>query len=132
MITFYKYTIYRVYSFFEKKDTTPIGNTVLVMIIVHGFQLLTIDLYLSMIFNLKREYVEKSLWGFLIFILIALVYYFIVFYNGNWRNWIKEFKKESIENRKKNGIKVWLFCWGSIIFFFLSLLFTFNLINYLK
>lgn len=121
MIKFYMYVIYRLHEFFSKKDTTPIGDTVLVMFVVHSFQLFTIMLYLSLYFNFTWGYISKSPAFYSTCALICIGYYFIVFHNGKWKEWAKQFKKETPEDRKKNGIKVWLFCWGSIIIFFISL-----------
>lgn len=122
MLTFYKYIIYRVYTFFEKKDSTPLGDTVLIMLIVHVFQFATIQLYFSLMLNWNWGYIPKSPLYYLVCVIVSVTYYFIVFHNGNWRKWVKEFKKESVENKRKNGIKVWLFCWGSIALFFFSAL----------
>lgn len=119
---FYKYVIYRVYSFFLKKDSTPVADTVIVMSVVHLFQIMTIGLYISALLDFKLEYIPKGNPIFyLIIFAIFFLYYIIVFYNGKWKDWNKEFKKEPLEDRRKNGIKVWLFCWGSIILFFISL-----------
>ncbi|MDP3930676.1 MAG: hypothetical protein Q8R57_16775 [Bacteroidota bacterium] len=120
MTRFYKYILFRVYSFSEKKDSTPIGDTVLIMCVVHAFQVINLGLFFSLIFGLKWVYQEKSLLFFIGCFLLFATYYFLVFYNGKYKNWFKEFKKESIEQRKINGIKVWLFCWGSIILFFIQ------------
>lgn len=60
MFNSYKYETYRVYSFFEKKDNTPIGDTVIVMCLVHSFQILTAGLYLALIFNWSWFYLPKS------------------------------------------------------------------------
>jgi hypothetical protein len=122
------YVVYRLHEFFSKKDTTPIGDTVLVMFVVHSFQFITIGLYLSFYLNFTWGYISKSPSFYLTCALISIGYYFIVFHNGEWKEWAKKFKKETPEERKRNGIKVWLFCWGSIIFFFLSL----GIISFLK
>ena len=121
MIKFYMYVIYRLHDFFGKKDNTPIADTVLVMTVVHFFQLATLYLYLGLFLKIKTAHVPKDLKFYLIMSSIFVLYYFIVFHNGKWKKWAKQFKKESPEERKRNGIRVWLFCWGSIILFFLSL-----------
>jgi hypothetical protein len=120
MIRAYMDVIYRLHDFFGKKDNTPIGDTVIVMCLVHFFQLATISLYLVLIFKFSFGRIPKSLLYYLVCGLIMLAYYFVVFYNGKWKKWAKQFKKETPEARRRNGIKVWLFCWGSIGFFFLS------------
>lgn len=122
MIRRYMYVIYRLHDFFSKKDMTPIVDTVLVMVVVHCFQLITIALYLSIYFNWKWGYFQKSPLTYLVGGLISLIYYFIVFYNGRWKKWAKKFKKETAEERRRHGIKVWLFCWGSIALFFISII----------
>jgi hypothetical protein len=120
MIRFYKYVVYRLYDFFGRKDSTPIVDTVLVLFMVHGFQLVTLWVFFGLIFDLTANYFPRSFLFYLSCLLISVVYYFLVFYNGKYKNWFKEFKKETDEQRKKNGIKVWLFCWGSIILFFIQ------------
>lgn len=132
MIRFYMYVIYRLHDFFSKKDTTPIGDTVLVMFVVHSFQLITIGLYLSLFFDFSWRYIPNSPLFYLICALISITYYFVVFHNGKWKESVKKFKKETLGERKKNGIKVWLFCWGSIIFFFISLPITYSIVRHLK
>lgn len=132
MARFYMYVIYRLHDFFSRKNTIPIGDTVIAMCLIHFFQILTIGLYINIFVNKTLPEIPKRIETYIVAFLIYVCYYFLVFYNGKWKKWAREFRKETQEERKKNGIKVWLFCWGSIIFFFLSLLFTFNLINYLK
>ena len=122
MLKFYRYVIYRVYSFFKKKDDTPIADVVFAMIVIHSFQIITVALFVCLKFGLKWNYIQKGNPIFYLIILaICLLYYLIVFYNGKWKGWIKEFRKESIEERRRNGIRVWLFCWGSIVLFFISI-----------
>lgn len=122
MIKFYMYVIYRLHDFFSKKDTTPIGDTVLVMVVIHSIQLITIALYLSLYFNFTWGHISKSPLFYLVCALISIGYYFIIFHNGKWKKWAKYFKKETTEARKIHGIRVWLFCWGSIALFFISAL----------
>lgn len=132
MVRFYMYIIYRLHDFFSKKNTIPIGDTIIVMCLIHFFQILTIGLYINIFINKTLPEIPKRIEVYLVAFLIYVCYYFLVFYNGKWKKWAEEFKRETQEERKKNGIKVWLFCWGSIIFFFLSLPLTFSLVNYLK
>lgn len=134
MIRFYMYVIYRLYDFFSKKDTTPIGDTVIVMSVIHFIQVCTLFLYIDILLDtdilpdLKMLFTPKTLSSYLVIFFIYILYYFIVFHNGKWKEWAEQFKKETHEDRKKNGMKVWLFCWGSIILFFISLL----IISFLK
>jgi hypothetical protein len=120
MLQFYKYIVFRVYSFFEKKDSTPIGDTVIIMCVVHAFQILNLFLFFSLFFEISWVYQEKSPLFFISCFLVFATYYYVVFYSGKYKNWFKEFKKETKEQRKINGIKVWLFCWGSVILFFIQ------------
>lgn len=125
----YMYLIYRLHDFFAKKDTTPIGDTVLVMSIIHFLQALTIFLYLNLLLGFKLSYFPKNIFFYAISVIYFLIYYFLVFHNGKWKNWAKEFKKESAEERRRNGLRVWFFCWGSVVFFFLSLIILNFIIN---
>lgn len=115
------YVVYRLHDFFSKKDTTPIGDTVIVMSVIHFFQVFTLFLYINILLDLKMPFIPKTLSFYLVVFFIYILYYFIVFHNGKWKEWAKQFKKETPEDRKKNGIKVWIFCWGSIVLFFISL-----------
>lgn len=115
------YVIYRLHDFFSKKDTTPIGDTVIIMSVIHFFQVFTLFLYVNILLDLKMPFKPKNLIFYLVVFFIYILYYFIVFHNGKWKEWAKQFKKETPDERKRNGIKVWLFCWGSVIFFFISL-----------
>jgi len=121
MIRFYMYVVYRLYDFFSKKDTTPIGDTVIVMSVIHFLQVFTLFLYINIFFDLRVQFIPKNLNFYLIVFFIYILYYFFVFHNGKWKEWANQFKEETSQERKRNGIKVWLFCWGSIILFFISL-----------
>jgi type III secretory pathway component EscU len=129
-MNFYWYIIYRLYQFFSKKDTTPISDTVMILCFVHLIQLYIIYMYINIFTEMPRLGIEK---GNLVFTLCLFVlfyiYYLIFFKNGKWKIKIKQFKKETELERKRKGIYVWLFCWGSIIFFFLSLPITFTIIR---
>jgi hypothetical protein len=115
------YVVYRLYDFFSKKDTTPIGDTVIVMSVIHFLQVFTLFLYINIFFDLRVQFIPKNLNFYLIVFFIYILYYFFVFHNGKWKEWANQFKEETSQERKRNGIKVWLFCWGSIILFFISL-----------
>ena len=132
MIKFYMYVIYRLHEFFSKKDSTPIGNTVIVMCLIHFFQILTIGLYINVFYNRKLPELPKNPMMYFIAFLIYIAYYFIIFHNAKWKEWAKQFKKETSAERKKNGVRVWLFCWGSILLFFISLPLTFTIIRLLQ
>jgi hypothetical protein len=100
---YYRYIIYRLHDFFSKKDNTPIADTILVMIIIHFFQIFTILLFLSRWFDTTSLNIKKGDIRFIAFIgLLAAIYYFFVFHNGKWKNWIKGFKKESAEERMRS------------------------------
>jgi len=82
--------------------------------------------------NIIPPTIPKSVGGYLVAILFCVIYYFVVFHNGKWKKWAEKFQQETQKERRKNGIKVWIYCWGSIIFFFISLPITFSIINHLK
>jgi hypothetical protein len=113
------YVVYRLHDFFSNKDTTPIGDTILALIVVHIFQLVTLGMLISLRFEVTLEYIPKSLLFYVICTLAAIGYYFVFFHDGSWKKWAKQFEKETAEERKENGVKVWLFCWGSVAVFFI-------------
>jgi hypothetical protein len=119
MIRFYMYVIYRLHDFFSKKDTTPVGDTILVLFVVHVFQLVTLAMLVSLWFDVTWEYITESPLFYMVCTVAAIGYYFIVFHNGSWKNWAKHFKTETAEERRRNGVRVSLFCWGSVAVFFI-------------
>ena len=127
-MNFYWYIIYRLHQFFSKKDITPISDVVMVMCFIHSIQILTLLLYLNIFINIPPFGFHKGdLRIVLPLFIIFYLYYLAFFKNGKWKLKVSAFKVESIESRIKHGKLVWLYCWGSIIFFLLSLPITFTL-----
>ena len=125
----YKYLIYKVYSWtVNKKNDTPIANTIFVLGIAHFFQMLTLFLVIDRLvvplewaWNLNKFY-----------LLIGLIFYFILFYfliynKNRWKSFVEEFKNESEEQRKRGNILVISYLIGSFLLFFVSLPILFTL-----
>ena len=125
----YKYLIYKVYSWtVNKKNDTPIANTIFVLGIAHLFQMLTLFLVIDRLvvplewaWNLNKFY-----------LLIGLIFYFILFYfliynKNRWKSFVEEFKNESEEQRKRGNILVISYLIGSFLLFFVSLPILFTL-----
>jgi glucan phosphoethanolaminetransferase (alkaline phosphatase superfamily) len=119
----YKYIIYKVYSWTaNKKNDTPIANTILALGVAHFFQLLTVLLFIDRIITPL-----KWVWGInKTYLFIAAIFYFISFYlviynKKRWDTYIKEYSNEPLKDRKRGNIMVIVYLIGSILMFFISL-----------
>jgi hypothetical protein len=117
MIRFYKYLIYRLYTWrLQKKDDTPVGTIMYMMSVVHFFQLLFLYFVASTLFPTLRKIGPLTKVSGLIFVFgFALMFYLFIYNKEKWQRYVDEFKDETPEQRKKGTILVRLFTVGSIV-----------------
>ena len=103
------------------------------MVFIHWIQILILMTYIDLFVDVPTMNIEK---GDLKFYaggsIVMFLYYLLVFHNGKWKNWFKEFEEESKEKRRKGTIKVLLYTVGSIVFFFISIISLHYLRNIMK
>ena len=119
---FYKYLIYRLYTWrLQKKDDTPEATVIFLMSFVHLTQLgILYMLALKFVPALNNLYLNK-LSKYLIVIGFGFLYYLLVYNKKRWLSYIEEFEKETSDQRRKGTILVRLFTFGSVILFFICL-----------
>lgn len=122
----YKYLIYKIYSWTaNKKNDTPIANTVLTLAAVHFFQLLTLLLFIDRIIVplewLSKMYRINKTYLLVLALIYLIVFYFLIYNKNRWDGYIEEFKNESNDQRRKGNIMVISYLIGSILLFFISL-----------
>jgi hypothetical protein len=123
MPKFYRYTIYRLYSWrLNQNDDTPLATVVLLLFGVHGFQIMTVMVLLAKVFpSFVVFFQQRKPIVFLGFLVLLVLYLLIVFNKRRWLEFIEEFKGETSKQRKKRGVLVWLFTTGTVILFFVLL-----------
>jgi hypothetical protein len=122
----YKYIIYNLYGYaLRKKSDTPVLDVILILFLVHSFQLMSIYMILSKIFPqiyiLNKLSKSQVAIGAIIF---GLVNYFVLYDKKRWSEYIEKFKDLSPSEHKKRTIIVNSYFGGSIIIWFLLLFFV--------
>ena len=125
MPKFYRYIIYRVYTYrLDENDDMPVSTTIFSMSIVHLLQFFSIYGILTRFYPfLSFLYTAERIFQILFLIAIIYAYYLIVYNEHQWNSYIEEFKDESDKQRKWGSIFVYSFTVGSVFLFFISLLF---------
>jgi hypothetical protein len=119
----YKYVIYNLYSYaLRKKSDTPVLDVILILFLVHFFQLMSIYMILSKIFpqiyifdKLSKSQVAIAV------IIFGLANYFVLYNKKRWSEYFEKFKDLSPSEHKKRTILVNFYFGGSIIIWFLLL-----------
>jgi hypothetical protein len=134
MIRFYKYVIYRLYSWrLEKNDDTPIATIVFTMCFIHFLQLMIVMSILAEFFPvLVVVFNQKEVFVFILFFLFSMLYYLFIYDKKRWQGYIEEFKDETPEQRRKGTLFVQWFTIGSIILFFAVLVIIITISEYKK
>jgi len=119
----YKYIIYKIYSWTaNKKNDTPIGNTILTLGLIHLFQLATVLLFIDkIIIPLEWIYNINKVYLFIGALIYFILFYFLLYNKERWNSYIEEFSNESESERKRGNFLVIAFLVGSILLFFISL-----------
>ena len=121
MKIFYRYLIYKLYSWrINKKDDTPIATVIFLITITHIFQLLILYSVIGKVFpkvaifdNLPKIYVG------IFFVIFTIANYFVMYNKERWQRYIEEFKNETPERSKRGRILVLAYLVGSVILFFI-------------
>jgi hypothetical protein len=119
----YKYVIYNLYSYaLRKKSNTPVLDVILILFLVHFFQLMSIYMILSKIFpqiyifdKLSKSQVAIAV------IIFGLANYFVLYNKKRWSEYFEKFKDLSPSEHKKRTTLVNFYFGGSIIIWFLLL-----------
>ena len=127
MCKFYRYIIYKLYSWgLKRTNDTPVANVIITLSIVHLMQLMTLYSILARFVTfIKWNHVNPILLYFMIFTYIGLNY--LILYNKKkWKSYIKEFEKENDKQKKKGTIMVLSYLIGSILMFYIVLILLFH------
>jgi hypothetical protein len=125
-LRFYKYIIYRLYSWRlkHKEDITPEVTVICTLVIVHFVQLLLIyHLIITFLFRTKPlDLGRLEVYGIVAF-LIGI--YSLLFYRkAKWKGYLELFKDETKKERKKGTILLLLFFLGSFVLTFATVILT--------
>lgn len=123
MKRFYRYLIYKLYSWgLKKQGDTPIANVIITLTFVHLVQLFTLYLIalhffpsINIFSNIDKIYVG------LFFIVFCVVNYFLIYNKRRWEAYMEEFKDESPKESLQGKILVLAYLIGSIAIFFILL-----------
>ena len=121
MKNFYRYLIYKLYSWrIDKKDDTPIATVIFLITITHIFQLLILYSIIGKVLpkaaifdNLPKLYVG------IFFVIFTIINYFALYNKERWQQYIEEFKNENEAERKRGRLLVTAYLIGSILLFFI-------------
>lgn len=119
----YRYTIYKLYSWaLKKKSNTPIGDVVLTMSFIHYIHLLIVVMLINkLLFKVNFFFNINKIYLFIFFILGLIIYYFLIYNKERWNKYIQEFNHETPQQSKRGKILVLTYLIGSILLFFLLL-----------
>jgi hypothetical protein len=121
MKKFYRYLIYKLYSWgLKKKGDTPIANAIITLTFVHYVQLFTLYMILlrfipaiDVFSKIDKKYVGVFL------VMFGITHYFIIYHKQRWEGYLEEFKNETPQERKRGSILVLAYLIGSILLFFI-------------
>jgi hypothetical protein len=120
---FYRYLIYKLYSWgLKKKSDTPVANVIITLTFVHFVQLFTIYLILLKFF--PQINIFKTVNGIyigIILVVLGIIHYFLIYNKKRWELYLEEFNNEDITNSKRGNKLVLFYLIGSIALFFLLL-----------
>ncbi len=117
MNRFYRYLVYRLYTWrLRQKDTGPVFTVILIVTSLHSLILVALYSFLIGFYSNLRELLQINRSIAAIFLLVFAVIHFLFFYPRNgWSGYIEEFKMESEKERKKGTRRVALFVSGPLI-----------------
>jgi len=122
MLRFYRYLIYRLYTWrLQKNDDTPGATVIFIMSFIHLVHIMILYV-LAIKLGLVRNLIHLNKPAkYLVVPGIALVYYLLVYNKKRWLKYVEEFKDETPLQRKRGTLFMQLFTIGSILLFFLLL-----------
>ena len=121
MKKFYRYLIYKMYSWrISKKDDTPISTIIIILTFIHFTQILILYSIIGKLFpqfaifdNLKKIYIG-------LFFIFFLLFNYLIFYNkSHGQNYLVEFKNESTSESNRGWWLVRIYLIGSVLLFFI-------------
>ena len=124
----FRYFLFRVYSFYLKKNESPIYDTLLFISLTFAINIITAFVFISNFVTVFKNVFtsEYSIYFFGAFAILFLLFNFLVL--GSKKKWtalLNEFSNETISQKKKGGIFVVLYVILSSVLFFISLAVTF-------
>ncbi len=120
---FYRYLIYKLYSWgLKKKSDTPVANVVITLTFVHFIQLFSIYLVLLKLFPQIILFINvDELYVGIFLIFIGIIQYFLIYNKKKWELYVEEFNNEDIIKSERGNKIVLFYLIGSIVLFFLLL-----------
>jgi hypothetical protein len=122
----YKYVFYWLYTWQKNlwgKDKVPESNTALGMSLSLGCNFLSVVLILKSIFKIELFLSGIPKYEAIVYaIVVYLIHHILFIHNKRYLRIEMEFKDETRENRKRKGVWVLLYTFGSIVFYGLVLL----------
>lgn len=121
MKKFYRYLIYKLYSWrISKNDDTPIATVILLLSITHGFQLL-------ILYSLIGKFIPKTaifdnlpkIYVGMFFILFIIANHFVLYNKTRWQEYFEEFKDEPEAEKNRGSLLVAVYLLGSVLLFFI-------------
>ena len=109
MRKFYRYIIYRLYTYWQKKNRQKpsADNVIMALAAIHVCQLFGLGMIVSMIYHPFGKVFDFPKGVVMIFLFAFLFAHQYLFYNKkNWDSYILEFEHESIKERKLGTIKI--------------------------
>lgn len=122
---FYRYLIYRIYTWRIKvKDEVPVNTTLVTLSLLHIVQLATIWNILESTIPELRGKLSFSTEKLIILLLLFLVAYSLLVYKKKrWKQYVEEFQNEDLKMRKRGTFFVRLYIFGTILIFLFCMVF---------
>lgn len=127
MCKFYRYLIYKLYSWgLKRANDTPVANVIITLSVVHLIQLLTVYSILARFMRFpKLEMMSK--WLLVIMVLAFMGLNGWIFYNRKrWNSYLKEFEKESKRQKTKGTALVLTYLIGNVLLFYAVLILLYH------
>ena len=121
MKKFYRYLIYKMYSWrISKKDDTPISTIIIILTFIHFTQILILYSITGKLFPQFAIFDKLNKIYIGLFFIFFLLFNYLIFYNkSHWQNYLVEFKNESTSESNRGWWLVRIYLIGSVLLFFI-------------
>lgn len=127
---FYRYVIYKLYSWGRERSNTPITNVVITLAFVHFVQLLTVYMVILNFFpELNILSYGLKFYHYILGVLFVLAHYFIFYNKKRWDSYVKEFGNETLSEKKRGAYCVIAYFAACILLFFGVVIFLFEVVR---
>ncbi len=122
MIRFYRYIIYKLYSWsLRRPNDTPVANVIFTLSFVHSVQIFMFYMVILKFFPVINIFhINQKIYLFILGLVLIGVNYLIFYNKERWEAYLEEFRGESKEESCKGKIFVLSYLIGSILLFFLT------------